>query len=775
MRITLEPLDVERDAGLLHTWVTHPRSVFWMMGGATAAEVAAEYAAIAANPHHDAWLGRVDGEAAFLAETYDPHHGPLAGLPELRAGDLGMHVLVAPTSQPVTGFTTAVFTAVMEHCFADPGVDRVVVEPDVRNEKIAALNAAAGFVVEREIDLPGKAAALSTCTRQAFAASRLGASRSGIDPTDHAHLNPENLERAQAALVAKAIAEFSHERLLVPRAHEGGWEVRSPDGRARYTFTARRFALEHWVIDRASLHRTVDGEPRPVDVQQFVVEFASVLGIPDAMLPTYLEELASTLASATWKLTHATATAEELVHADYQAIEAAMTEGHPSFVANNGRIGYGADDYAAYAPETGNDVRLVWVAVRRTLATLSLGAGLDEETLWSRELGEPVQARFAATLAGHGLDPDDYLFLPLHPWQWRNRVAITFAPDVARRDIVLLGEGDDDHRAQQSIRTFFNRSRPGRSYVKTALAIQNMGFLRGLSPAYMGATPAINDWVHGVVDTDPELRACGFTVLREWAAIGYTGDAFHGLGFTSPYQKMIAALWRESPYAAAPAGASLAPGERPATMAALLHRDAKGASLATALITASSLTPTAWVRAWLRAYLRPLVHCLLAHDLVFMPHGENLVMVLRDHVPVRMLMKDIGEEVAVFGDRPLPDAVERIRADVPVEDRSLAIHTDVFDGFFRHLAAILDDDGVLGQDAFWTLVRETITGHLADHPELADAAAAHDLLRAEFEHSCLNRLQLRNTLQMVDLADQASSLIHVGTLANPAAPPVGPH
>src|SRR3546814_19731129 len=62
-----------------------------------------------------------------------------------------------------------------------------------------------------------------------------------------------------------------------------------------------------------------------------------------------------------------------------------------------------------------------------------------------------------------------------------------------------------------------------------------------------------------------------------------------------------------------------------ATMASLLHRDPKGNSLVAAMVIASPVTPTEWVRSYLRAYLRPLVHCLLAHDLVFMPHGENLV------------------------------------------------------------------------------------------------------------------------------------------------------
>ena len=40
----------------------------------------------------------------------------------------------------------------------------------------------------------------------------------------------------------------------------------------------------------------------------------------------------------------------------------------------------------------------------------------------------------------------------------------------------------------------------------------------------------------------------------------------------------------------------------------------------------------------------------------------------------------------------------------------------------------------------------------------------------EFALSCLNRLQLRNNRQMVDLADPAAALQLVGTLRNPIAP-----
>jgi len=176
--MTLEPLDVEEHLSRLHAWVTHPRSVFWGLQGADLAAVRAEYERIAADPHHNAWLGRHDGAPLFLAETYDPAHSELAAHYPVQDGDVGMHVLVAPPERPRHGVTSAVMRAVLEFIFADPRTRRVVVEPDINNELIAAKNAEAGFVVDRPVRLATKVARLSFCTRADFAASRL-VSRTG--------------------------------------------------------------------------------------------------------------------------------------------------------------------------------------------------------------------------------------------------------------------------------------------------------------------------------------------------------------------------------------------------------------------------------------------------------------------------------------------------------------------------------------------------------------------------------------------------------------------
>lgn len=167
----IRPLDPFADAELLHGWITHPKASFWMMQDASLPDVEREYMRIAAAEHHDAFIGLHEGRPAFLMETYDPAELELVGLYEARPGDVGMHFLVAPSDRPLHGFTRAVITTVMAALFADARTQRVVVEPDVANTAVHALNEAVGFVVDGPVQKPEKTALLSFCTRAGFEAA----------------------------------------------------------------------------------------------------------------------------------------------------------------------------------------------------------------------------------------------------------------------------------------------------------------------------------------------------------------------------------------------------------------------------------------------------------------------------------------------------------------------------------------------------------------------------------------------------------------------------
>jgi RimJ/RimL family protein N-acetyltransferase len=169
-RFTLRAVEPDADAPLLHRWVTDPKAAFWLMQDAQVDDVAREYARIAAAPAHAALLGcDRDGAPRFLMERYDPAQDPLGEVYDNAPGDVGMHVLTAPAEGPPEhGFTRAVMRAVMDDLFADGATRRVVVEPDVRNTAIHALNATVGFRVLGTVALPDKEALLSVCTREDY-------------------------------------------------------------------------------------------------------------------------------------------------------------------------------------------------------------------------------------------------------------------------------------------------------------------------------------------------------------------------------------------------------------------------------------------------------------------------------------------------------------------------------------------------------------------------------------------------------------------------------
>ena len=157
------------------------------------------------------------------------------------------------------------------------------------------------------------------------------------------HLQAELWARANRLLLKKALAEFSHEKLLSPEPlGDSHYRVAVPDSSTEYRFRARRLALDHWSIATDSIEKLSDGEPQPLDALAFIIEFSDVLGLSEANLPLYLDEISSTLFGSAYKLANSPLSAAQLALSDFQQIETGMREGHPGFVANNGRMGFDA-------------------------------------------------------------------------------------------------------------------------------------------------------------------------------------------------------------------------------------------------------------------------------------------------------------------------------------------------------------------------------------------------------------------------------------------------
>ncbi|CCH19156.1 GNAT family N-acetyltransferase [Micromonospora lupini] len=167
--VTVRPVRPDEDADLLHGWVTAERARFWGMREASRERVREIYAYLDSLATHHAYLAHRDGVPVALVQTYEPGADPVGGCYEVLPGDVGVHLLVGPPVTAERGFTGALFGAILEFVFADPGRLRIVMEPDVRNDRMLRRLRRSGFRAGPVIDLPEKRALLHFLDRPAAA------------------------------------------------------------------------------------------------------------------------------------------------------------------------------------------------------------------------------------------------------------------------------------------------------------------------------------------------------------------------------------------------------------------------------------------------------------------------------------------------------------------------------------------------------------------------------------------------------------------------------
>ncbi|MFE7442635.1 GNAT family N-acetyltransferase [Streptomyces chartreusis] len=176
--VLVRPLDPHADAAVVHGWTGAERASFWGMNGLTRDQVSEIYAHMAGLDTHHAFLILRDDVPVALLQTYEPEADRVSECYEVLPGDIGVHLLLAPAGPEGArpGWTSVLLGVVAAYVFGTLGRRRVVVDPDVRNEKAVARFLKQGFeagpvVVLPEVDIPdvyipAKEAQLAFLTRE---------------------------------------------------------------------------------------------------------------------------------------------------------------------------------------------------------------------------------------------------------------------------------------------------------------------------------------------------------------------------------------------------------------------------------------------------------------------------------------------------------------------------------------------------------------------------------------------------------------------------------
>lgn len=495
-----------------------------------------------------------------------------------------------------------------------------------------------------------------------------------------------------------------------------------------------------------SLRRDEGSGFRPVlALRGFLQELQTALEVSSERFLAFAQELHQTWLNDAWALA---LPGPANLEASCAELEASLREAHPYHPCYKSRLGFSPWDNTRYGPEFGRPLHLVWLAVARGLCVASRVRGLDERRFLAAELGEATLAGWEAELAGMGLIPQDYALIPVHPWQWRQRLLGECLAELAARRIVVLGEGEQDYLPQQSIRSLSNWSRPEAATVKLPLAIVNTSADRILSPHHVANAGPVSDWLEGMRAADPFL-AEHLVLLRE--VLGLAWDAPEEPG---PWRErrygQLSAIWRES------VESKLRPGEAAVPFAALYHRDGAGRLLLEPWLDRHGLLP--WLEALMQRAVLPVLHLLYTQGLGLEAHAQNLILLHRDGWPSRVAVRDLpgglrfcradlAQPEACPDLVPTPDFRRARNAGCSMEvAEPEAVRDFLWDALglvnLAELAWALRQTHGLPEREFWAVLARTVRAYQAQRPELAARYARYDLFVPSLKSEPLARRRL---------------------------------
>ncbi|KZN98187.1 IucA/IucC family protein [Pseudobacillus badius] len=481
----------------------------------------------------------------------------------------------------------------------------------------------------------------------------------------------------------------------------------------------------------------------------FLLETSRLMNNDSPMLSLFIEEINQTLLKDAFAQ-FCRGQQPALQKPDYDELEGDIMDGHPYHPCYKSRIGFDLADNCTYGPEFKPVIQPVWVAVKKEEAKISAAKQLDHAAFLQEELGEKTFKRFVSLLTQKGRSTEEYTFIPIHPWQWREQVSTGFIEPFSDGRLIYLGEGEDLYRPQQSIRTLANYSFPKKAYIKLPLSITNTSTGRILAQHTILNAARLSDWLGEILESDSYLKeTCRLILLKEILGVTYDHQSLPDPIETQVYGT-LGAIWRESLHS------YLEPGEEALPFNALATVDINGKPFIDPWVR--ELGISCWLKDLLQVSIVPLIHLLYKHGVAMESHAQNMILIQQEGRPSRIALKDFHDGLRFSRDYlrdpdRCPNIVlppgnhPRLNRNSFIELRDPTAVKDFFqDAFFfinlGELAFFLEKHYSWPEEDFWALIAEIISDYQSQFPGLEERFAVFNLFSETMEVEQLTKRRL---------------------------------
>ena len=204
--------------------------------------------------------------------------------------------------------------------------------------------------------------------------------------------------------------------------------------------------------------------------------------------------------------------------------------GHPYHPGSKTKMGFSTDEVLAYAPEFYPSVPLVLIAVHRSLLKVSsLANDLDYKTWFAEQYPQWFEQWRKCFKEGFNGDSeccneaegeigsaDDFMPVPVHPWQLKHELATRFQSEIAAQKIWLQGP-EFSVTPTLSVRTLAPGLSRFQPYIKLPVAAQMTSSKRNLSASSVDNAPILGKVLQQILWQRPDIAE---VLSCQWDEVG---------------------------------------------------------------------------------------------------------------------------------------------------------------------------------------------------------------------------------------------------------------
>lgn len=181
-----------------------------------------------------------------------------------------------------------------------------------------------------------------------------------------------------------------------------------------------------------------------------------------------------------------------------------ISNGPPYYPFPKSKVGFSFQDTLNYSPEFQPKVFLMLTAIHKSVIGIATSIEDFDYINWFAQHFPEEWSHWVFALNTKGIRQQDYIPLPIHPWQFTHYVERIFI-DLIENEILVPLDVTIEVSPTSSLRTSLSMRNLSAPYIKLPVSVQATSSLRTYPPDFVKAAPILTQLVAKIISSEPSI------------------------------------------------------------------------------------------------------------------------------------------------------------------------------------------------------------------------------------------------------------------------------